>query len=65
MDETTESGVDPLVAAMDIVKAIKEKDDELMLCSVFYRLAVYLRVAFPKVYFLFMERRARRARKSQ
>ncbi len=65
MDETTESGADPLQAAAEIVQAIKQKTDELMLCSLFYRLAVLLRVILPKVYFILMARRAARVKKSR
>lgn len=65
MDETTESGADPLQAAAEIVQAIKQKTDELMLCSLFYRLAVLLRAILPKVYFMLMARRAARVKKSR
>lgn len=63
MDETTESGTDPLQAAYQIVIAIKRKTQELMLCSVFYRLAVLFRAILPSVYFKMMARRALRAKK--
>ena len=65
MDETTESGADPLEAAAQIVQAIKQKTEELMLCSLFYRLAVLLRAVLPKVYFILMARRAQRAMKNR
>nr|CAG4641758.1 EOG090X07KM [Eurycercus lamellatus] len=65
MDETTESGTDPAVAAEYIVQAIKNKTEEVQLCSIFYRLAVLIRVLYPKLFFLMMERRAAKARKTQ
>jgi len=58
MDETTESGADPAEAAQQILHAVKCKKDEILLCSLFYRLAVLLRTLLPGVYFWLMERRA-------
>nr|CAG4643260.1 EOG090X07KM [Ilyocryptus agilis] len=63
MDETTESGWDPADVAEDIVKAVKEKKKEVMICSIFYRLAVYLRILLPTAFFAIMARRAAKAPK--
>ena len=65
MDETTESGADPAEAAVEIVQAVKSKKDEILLCSLFYRLAVLLRTILPSVYFWLMERRAAKNNKSK
>ena len=65
MDETTESGADPLQAAYAIVVAMKEKIQELMLCSQFYRFAVLVRAILPNIYFKIMARRASKGKKSR
>lgn len=65
MDETTESGADPLQAAVEIVRAVKRKTEELMLCSLLYRMVVLLRAFLPRIYFMIMARRAGKSRKSR
>ena len=65
MDETTESGADPLKAAAEIVNAVKRNIEELMLCSFLYRLVILLRTILPKAYFLLMARRACKSKKVQ
>nr|CAG4648694.1 EOG090X07KM [Polyphemus pediculus] len=64
MDETTESGADPHEAAEAIVEAVKLRRDEVQLCSLYYRIVIYLRVLFPNVFFLAMGRRAAKLRKT-
>jgi len=64
-DEAIESGEDPYQVARKIARAVKMKKEEVLLCPIIHRLAVYLRVLFPKIYFLLMERRAAKARKSE
>jgi dehydrogenase/reductase SDR family protein 7B len=65
MDETTEAGADPLQAAYEVVIAIKERTQELMLCSLFYRFVVLLRAILPSLYFRIMARRAAKVKKSR
>nr|CAG4650211.1 EOG090X07KM [Sida crystallina] len=63
MDPTTESGLDPAVAANSIIAAVKNGKCELMLCSLFYRFIVLLRVLFPGIFFWAMARRASKFKK--
>lgn len=62
-DESIESGADPYKSAQQIVRAVKIKKEEVLLCSFIYKIAVLIRAFFPKVFFLLMERRAAKARK--
>lgn len=64
-DEAIETGMDPYAAAEQIVRSVKVKKEELMLCSIFYQLVVILRAIWPRAFFIAMERRAARARKQE
>lgn len=59
MDHTTESGYSPEYCAQEIVKAVAQKRNELVLSSLFPRIAIFLRNFFPFLYFIIMDRRAR------
>ena len=64
-DESIEAGADPYTAAEQIVRAVKSKKEEALLCSILYRLVVILRAVWPRAFFLAMERRAARSRKAE
>jgi len=63
MDAATESGLEPRQAALRVIQAIKSDVSELMLCSLFYRLVVFLRALLPGVFFWAMARRAAKWKK--
>jgi len=63
MDKTTETGIDAVEAALKIVAAVKRKQDELMLCVWYYRIVVYVRSLFPKLFFMLMKKRATKSKK--
>lgn len=63
MDKTTESGMDPLEAARQILVAIIHKDSELILAPLIHRAAIILRTLFPLAFFLAMKFKAKSGRK--
>ncbi|CAG9768296.1 unnamed protein product [Ceutorhynchus assimilis] len=61
MDATTASGFTPDYAAKEIVRAVVVKRKELVLSTLLPKIAIFLRKYFPFLYFVVMERRAKRA----
>lgn len=62
LDMTTSNGMDPVLAAEDIVQAIALKKGEIVLSSAMPKLAVWLRYFWPSAYFYLMKKRAHRLR---
>lgn len=53
-----EPGCSADLAAQEIVNAIRLGDREIVIGDLFYRLAVYLKLLVPSVYFRAMEKKA-------
>lgn len=64
MDQTTETGMDPVEAAESILVATASKHTELLLAGVLPRIAILLRLICPWLYFYLMGSRAKRIRAS-
>ena len=58
MDENTSHGADPIQMAHDIVRAILADKKDVILCSFAPKLAYWIRVLFPSLYFWIMAKRA-------
>lgn len=61
MDAATESGYTPEYAAEQIVKAVVSKRKEMVLSTFLPKVAIFLRKYLPFLYFLVMERRAKKS----
>jgi dehydrogenase/reductase SDR family member 7B len=63
MDDTTAHGADPIEMANDIVRAILDDKKDVILCSLAPKLAYWIRIYFPSLYFWIMAKRARKLSK--
>lgn len=64
MDKTTASGMAPAAAAEKILSAIIRGDNELILAPITHKIALYLRVLCPNLFFYIMQRRALKEQKN-
>ena len=58
MDATTASGLEPSIAAENILMSVLKNDKQLVLCPLFPKIAIFLRFVFPNIYFYLMKKRA-------
>ncbi|KAB7494053.1 Dehydrogenase/reductase SDR family protein 7-like [Armadillidium nasatum] len=65
MDKTTASGMLPKVVAEKIVKAIVNKDTEVLICPFLHKLIVCIRLCAPSLYFYIMKIRSWNTRKKE
>ncbi|XP_066141539.1 dehydrogenase/reductase SDR family protein 7-like [Euwallacea fornicatus] len=61
LDATTESGYSPEEVAEEIVKGVVTKKKEMIISSLLPKIAIFLRRYLPFLYFLVMERRAKKS----
>lgn len=59
MDRATANGYKPEYVAEEIVSAVAQHKEELIISPVIPRLAILIRTLVPSLYFWIMERRAR------
>lgn len=58
LDSTTASGLSPDKVARSIALSILKNDKEVLLCPSIHKLAIFLRIMAPGLYFYIMKRRA-------
>lgn len=63
MDEATKHGVDPIVMAEDILKAVLKNKKDVILCTIAPKVAFWLRFLCPSLFFWIMSKRARKLSK--
>ncbi|CAH1953588.1 unnamed protein product [Acanthoscelides obtectus] len=61
MDATTEKGYKPEYVAEQIIKAVVEKKNEIVISTIIPKLAVFLRKYWPNIYFILMNQRAKKS----
>ncbi|XP_056607885.1 dehydrogenase/reductase SDR family member 7B [Triplophysa dalaica] len=63
MDKTTEQGRDPVDIAHDILKAVRQRQKDVVLAGPLPTLAIYLRALWPTLFFKLMASRAKKEQK--
>ncbi|CAG9825370.1 unnamed protein product [Phaedon cochleariae] len=64
MDHTTETGYSSKFVAMQIIKAVAMKKNEVVISTLLPKMAIYLRKYLPTVYFYIMAQRAKKSMKN-
>lgn len=65
MDANTASGADPRDIANDIYASILRGDKEVVMAPLALRIAILIRAFLPNVYFLIMQSRANKDKKTK
>lgn len=63
MDKTTEQGRDPVDIAHAILKAVRQRQKDVVLAGPLPTLAIYLRALWPTLFFKLMASRAKKEQK--
>lgn len=63
MDKTTESGMDPVYVAEQILSAIIWQKDDVILAPLLHKLVIFIRTFIPTLYFKIMSMRAKSQRR--
>ena len=63
MDSTTASGMKPTFVAHRILKAVKFKENDIVLAPILHKLVIFIRTCIPSLFFLIMNHRAKSGKK--
>lgn len=63
LDKNTAQGRDPADVARAVLKAVRQKNDDVILAEPLPSLAIYLRTLWPALFFKLMASRARKEQK--
>lgn len=63
LDKNTAAGRDPTDVAQAVLRAVRQRSDDVVLAGPLPKLAIYLRTLLPALFFKLMSSRARKEKK--